>query len=198
MPDPDPNPFQLREAFYADHFGPLTEPVTHPVDLSEPHIDVYQFRPLGNRRHWTLITGGMSDQRQAIPDELASELAPRAEIMMYVREPKPWMFNVLKGLGEMPSTDKTFLHWFHIVPNGMPMTAEPSQLTNFLFLPPVFESDDFGRLRLEDDRVDILHLVPVTDAESQLAREQGIERLLELFAERGYDLIVNEQRDSFA
>jgi len=30
--------------------------------------------------------------------------------MMNVRQPEGWMFNVLKGLAEMPFDDLTFLH----------------------------------------------------------------------------------------
>jgi hypothetical protein len=46
MPDADPNPLQLRETFYTDHFGPLTEPVIQPIDLFHPHMTFISFARL--------------------------------------------------------------------------------------------------------------------------------------------------------
>ncbi len=134
---------QARESHYSKYFGPLSEPVMHSMDAKVPHIDIYQFRPTAERPFWTLITGGMSDLPQpGVPDILP----PRAEIMLYASAPAKWMFSVLKGLAAMPFDDDTFLHWCHSVPNGMPMTAKPSLLTNFFFLPPSFEAEDFDSL----------------------------------------------------
>src|SRR4030095_2254037 len=112
-----------REAHYERFFGRL-EQVMHSTDEKPVHIDIYQFAPTEDRSSWTLITGGMSDRRQPLPAEAPEHVAPRAEIMMYVAEPKPWMFAVLKGLAEMPFDQDTFLHWHHTVPNGHPLTAE--------------------------------------------------------------------------
>lgn len=126
----------IRESHYEKYFGPMSNSVMHSTDNKFPHIDIYQFPPNSERNYWTLITGGMSDCRQNFPKDKPEYISNRAEIIMYVSEPQGWMFNVLKGLAEMPSEDNTFLHWWHTVPNGMPMTATPSLLTNFFFLPP--------------------------------------------------------------
>ncbi len=89
---------------------------------------------------------------------------------MYARQPKGWMLSVLKGLAEMPSRDGTFLHWGHTVPNGQPMTDEPSELTSFFFLPPVCEAQEFENLTLGEDRVDFLMLVPITRGRARFRR----------------------------
>lgn len=184
---------EQRESHYIRFFGPLTEPVMHSTDAKVPHIDVYQFKPTAQRPYWTLITGGMSDMRQpGVPEELS----PRAEIMLYASQPTGWMFNVLKGLAEMPFDDDTFLHWRHTVPNGMPMTAKPSLLTNFFFLPPYFEPQGFDRLRIEGDRVNILWMIPITDEELAFKLENGGDALEELFVENRLPQVIDETRGS--
>lgn len=182
-----------RELHYERFFGPLDEPVMDSTDFKTPHIDIYQFRPRGDRAFWTLVTGGMSDFRQP---QIPVELHPRAEILLYTSEPQGWMFSVLKGLAEMPFDDDTYLHWWHTVVNGKRMTAQPSLLTNFFFLPPKCELPEFNTLVIDDERVDFLWMVPITDAERdfKLARDGYV--LEELFAAKGVPQVIDETRDS--
>jgi len=186
-----------REAHYEHFFGPV-HAVGHSmsVDLLPMHIDVYQFAPTPTRSFWTLITGGMSDFRQPALAEANNKISPLAEIIMYAHQPKDWMLAVLKGLAEMPLRNATFLHWGHTVPNGQPMTHEPSQLTSFFFLPPVLEAQGFERLTLATDRVDFLMLVPITEAERAYAIEHGAAALGQLMEDNGFDFIVDEKRMS--
>lgn len=187
---------EVREAHYAKYFGPIKKPVMHSTDVKPVHIDIYQFPPRGDRRHWTLITGGMSDRAQYVPRNAPKYISRRAEIMMYVRRPAGWMFSVLKGLAEMPFVDKTFLHWFHTVPNGMPMTPKPSLLTSFFFLPPYFEPEGFDSLKVGRNKVDILLLIPITEAERKYAIKRGSAALKRLMAKKNLDPVVNERRKS--
>lgn len=188
---------RTRQRFYSDHFGPLTEPIKHSVEVKEVHVDIYTFKPFAKRRHWTLITGGMSDNRQT-PLRLVSEgTNVRTEIMMYTRAACPWMFSAMKGLAEMPFEMNTFLHWFHTVPNGQPMTSEISWLTNSFFVPPVFETKALEGLSIAGEKVDVLQLVPITDAELRYKLKNGAAALLRIFAEHAYDLVVDERRPSF-
>jgi len=187
---------QMRESHYQRFFGPLDRPVMHSMDVKPVHIDIYQFPPRKKRPYWTLITGGMSDRRQNLPPDVRDSIAPRAEILMYAKEPKRWMFSVLKGLAEMPSMEETYLHWYHTVPNGQPMTEKPSLLTSFFFLPPYFEPEEFDTLRVQGDEVDILMLLPITEAEREYAIEHGSDALEELMSESEFDPVVNEDRKS--
>jgi hypothetical protein len=187
---------EARERHYQRFFGPMTQKVMHSTDFKPVHIDIYQFEPTADRPFWTLITGGMSNERQITPEDCADHQAPRAEILMYVPSPQGWMFNVLKGLAEMPFDDQTFLHWGHTVPNGKPMTAKPSLLTSFLFLPPYFEEEDFGRLQLDGDVVDFLWMVPITEPEREFAVAQGSQALEDRMREVGMSHILDEDRKS--
>ncbi|MCG6155072.1 suppressor of fused domain protein [Rubinisphaera margarita] len=185
-----------REAHYQRFLGPMNDNVMHSTDVKPVHIDIYQFEPTEERPYWTLITGGMSDQRQIQPEDCAEHMSPRSEIMMYVTEPKPWMFDVLKGLAEMPFDHDTFLHWWHTVPNGKPMTAEPSELTSYFFVPPYFEAVEFGDLKIEDDLVDVLLLIPITDSERAYARQHGSQAFEKLIEKVDLSPVVDESRTS--
>ena len=186
---------KAREAHYSKFLGPLDEKIMHSANLKDIHVDIYQFRPNSERPHWTLITGAMSDLPQYIPKN-AEGISPRAEIMMYVKEPQDWMFNVLKGLAKMPFNDKTYLHWYHTVPNGQPMTAKPSELTSFFFLPPYFEDPKFDNLHIDGDKVDILWMIPITEREREYAIENGSQALEEVFKKAEMDPVVDEERTS--
>ena len=185
-----------REAHYRRFLGNFGEQVMHSTDFKKVHIDVYTFSPTATRPFYTLLTGGMSDVRQNIPEKY-SRLAPRAEILTYVRNPQGWMYNVLKGLAEMPSEDNTFLHWYHTVPNGKPMTANPSELSAFFFVPPYLEAKGFNPMLVDGDRTDFLVMIPITIPEMNFKKEHGAEALLKVFDEKNFDYIVNEARKSF-
>jgi hypothetical protein len=168
----------------------------HSTDLKPVHIDMYQFAPTAERPYWTLITSGMSNERQFEPDDCEEHMSPRAEILMYAREPQSWMFDALKVLAEMPFQENTHLHWWHTVPFGMPVTGEPSLLTSFFFLPPYFEPEGFTEFELDGDRVDFLWLIPITEAEREYAVEHGSQELEKVFEDAEFSPVVDESRSS--
>ncbi|MBK8479213.1 MAG: suppressor of fused domain protein [Opitutaceae bacterium] len=194
MLESNPSLIEQREAHYVRFLGPATEKVMHSTDIKPVHVDIYTFPPTEARPFYTLITGGMSDLRQSVPDNC--DIAPRAEIMLYVSEPQGWMYNVLKGLAEMPSSDDTFLSYRHTVPNGKPMTAVPSALTSYFFVNPLMMPDSFSPMLVDGDPTDILHLIPITEEERHYAKVHGGSALISLFAERGLDPVVDEKRAS--
>lgn len=182
-----------REAHYVRFLGPLDQKVMHSTDIKPVHVDIYTFAPTKERPFFTLITGGMSDIRQNIPADW-QHISPRAEIMLYAQQPQGWMYNVLKGMAEMPSDDDTFLSYRHTVPNGQPMTATPSLLTSYFFIHPILEADNFTPMVVDGDKVDILLLIPITEKERHFSVSHGSSALLELFGEKGLDPVIDEQR----
>lgn len=186
-----------REAHYQRYLGCSDSIVVHSTDEKPVHIDIYRFPPSGESLFWTLVTSGMSDRRQPVPADAPEYVARRAELLMYVPEPKDWMFSVLKGLAEMPFLDSTFLHWYHTVQNGTPMTSGPSLLTAFLLLPPYFADEGLERLEIDGDKVQFMLVVPITEAERQFAVGNGSRALEEVFADAEYvPLVVDEERES--
>ena len=186
---------EQRETHYERFLGSIDHESVHSDDNDGfVHIDVYTFAPSENRPFYTLITGGMSDARQNVPDR--SIVSPRAELMLYADKPKPWMFSVLTGLALMPFNRGTFLSYRHTIPNGMPMTSVPSLLTNYLIGPPRFEPDGFTPMIIDDDHVDILLLIPITDAERELAIRAGADSTLRLL-DGILDFAIDEHRSCF-
>lgn len=180
-----------REAHYEKYLGALDQVVMKSKPGSAFEIDIYTFAPTEERPFYVLITGGMSDHRQNIPDDW--EISPRAEIMLYTLHPKGWMYSALRGLAEMPLEKDSFLSYRHTIPNGRPVTSEPSLLTAFTFLPPQFEDDGFRLMTVDNDATDILLMVPITEAERQYAVENGTDDLYNLFAQH-LDPVIFEHR----
>ena len=187
---------EVREAHYERFLGALDQPIFHSTDLQPVHVDVYQFTPTKRRPFWTLITGGMSDRPQDFGFNKPYDIGPRAELVMYTKSPSPWMFNVLKGLAEYPHRSGQFIHWGHTLPNGKPMTAKPSALTSYLIRCPEFEAEDFRRFEIEDEAVDLLWVVPITEEERQFAIKVGSVQLGWTLDENNVSHIIDEQRKS--
>ena len=194
MPEAYLSLIEQREAHYTRFLGPMTDEVMHSTDVKAVHVDIYTFPPTKERPFYVLITGGMSGLPQKIPENW--DISPRAEIMLYVSKPQGWMYSVLKGLAEMPSDDDTFLSYRHTVPNGKPMTANPSVLTSYFFVHPLMLPDAFHQMTVDGDATDILLMIPVTEEEREYAKTHGSSALISLFGERGLDPVVDERRSS--
>ena len=80
------------------------------------------------------------------------------------------------------------------MPNGMPMTADPSELTSFFFVPTRDESPELAKLSIGGDRVDFLVLVPITESERAYAVEHSSAALVTLMDDSGFRLVVDEGR----
>lgn len=184
--------YHQREEHYQRHFGLIREPIMHSTDDADPHIDIYQFPPSDDRDYWTLITGGMSN----LPQTLADGDQHYTELLMYVREPRPWMFHALKVLAEFPTRYRTFFHWGHTIDYGKVTDTAPTLLSAFILLPPFFEHSDFDTLERDGDPMHFLWCIPITERERAYAKDNGGMALANLMETVDFDIIVNEERES--
>jgi hypothetical protein len=188
---------ESREAYYEQHFGPITERLMHSTDElgpGIPHVDIYQFPPSRERDYWTLITSGMSNEPQGLPNGTWHY----TELLMYVRNPERWMFRSLKELAEFPFRHETFLYWGHTIPNGRPVADGPTLLTAFLLLPPYFEAQDFDTVRISRDPLHFLWVMPITEAELAFVQENDSDAFLDrLEGQEAISIVVDEGRASF-
>jgi Suppressor of fused protein (SUFU) len=194
-----PQFLEERENLYVRFFGPV-DSVYHELLIEDPHVDVYRFAPRPNLPFWTLVTGGMSDRRMHLPDDVPSELG-RAELVLYVDEPQESYANLLRMLAHFPFEARTFFtdgHTFALADGDEPLFPG-SELTTILFMGPIVAPD--FRLReelvLEGDPVNLLWVVPITTAEADLKLERGMDALIELFDRNKHPVVLDTGRGSY-
>jgi hypothetical protein len=188
-----------RERLYARLWGSC-EVVHHEVVRLIPHIDVYVHEPAAGREFFTLVTGGMSDLRMKTPRGAGADVA-RAELVLYVDEPREEYVDVLRRHARLPHDLGTWFGAFHTISNGDP--PEPlfdgSELDTVFLCPPLLEPDRslHEDVLLDGDPLNLLWLVPVTGAEAALKLERGSDALLALFDEHDHPLVLDPRRSSY-
>jgi hypothetical protein len=191
---------KAREAAYGRLFGEMLT-VSHELIPQIPHIDVYTFRrKKGDGFVYALVTGGMSDLPMTMPR--GGEQAPkRVELIFYCAEPRDEYIRTLRWLGHFPHDSKSWLGQGHTIPNGNPQ--EPfhgsADLDTFLFVPPIVAKDQTlpEELKLRDEPVHFLWVVPLTTAECDYKLEKGLDAILGLFQENRHPHVYDPTRKSY-
>lgn len=193
--------YTYRLSVYIDE---LDEPEHSFADDHVERIDIHafgrDFAPVGDADEgYVLLTNGMSNRRMNVPASAVDEDAkPRAELMWYVREPKPDIVASLRWLARLPFIDSTWFEFGHLVP--MPTApVEGCEFKTFLFLTPIIETDRriTEDLSVEGDAVEILTVNLISDAEAAFIRENGLDRFLDLLDENDYPPIFDSRRLSY-
>lgn len=177
---------EIREKHYKQYLGQLNQVILHSTDVNEiVHIDVYQFSPTPQKPYWTLITGGMSDG----PREMVID---RTEILMYAETPQAWMIDLLKKVAEMPFRNEGLLHWGQVCTPDINQFAGKSNFTRLLFVPPFREDRRFEPLRTNNDDVDFLWMIPITEPEYQYMVNSGTQSLFpEMLSQEKYPRVFS-------
>jgi hypothetical protein len=189
-----------RERVYEDFFGNAWA-----VDRGEegdgPAIDVYTFEPEDEheRDFYTLITGGMADERMRVPRGVKTR---RAELVLYVSEPTQTHTDLLRWLATLPHVQETT--WYGpgtTMNNGNPPRPifDDSVLDNFLFLESIVSPDNTlpEQLTLDDDPVGLLWVVPITDAERHYIKDRDVSDFLDLLDRKKHSHVLDEGRQSY-
>lgn len=168
-----------------------------------PAIDVMVFEPgkdgHGNERNfYTLVTSGMSDAPMSVPEQLPR----RAELLLYVSDPKDEHIEVLQWLARLPHMQQgTWYGGGTTMTNGNPPQPifEGSELNNYLFLFPVVGKDDEvpKQLVVGGDATTVLWVVPITHAECQLILEKSLKAFLDVLDKKRHPFILNEKRGCY-
>ncbi len=189
-----------RESVYQRLFGEALS-VSHELVPLIPHVDVYTFRrSIDNQEIYTLATGGMSDLPMTLPREATVE-PKRVELIFYCSEPKEEYIKTLRWLAHFPHTYKTWVGSGHTIPNGNP--PEPfwgsDCLDTILFLEPIVRRDQTlaDKLKLADDPVSFLWVVPLSTPECNLKLEKGLGAILNLFTQHRHPYVFDPARKSY-
>lgn len=187
----------VREAAYVRQFGPYST-VSHELLPVVPHIDVYIHPPHGDRDFTTLVTGGMSDRRMNKPPGPAP---PRAELLLYVDQAKEEHVRLLRFLAQLPFRQNTWYSISSTMTNGSPPQPafEGSALDCYLFMPPIVGTDGqlSQSLRIESDAVEILWVMPITNAERQFNIDQSFDAFLDVLDKKSHPPILNPKRKCY-
>jgi hypothetical protein len=185
------------EAHYERFLGPDAT-VWHEIVSDLVHIDVFMWRPSGERPMYTFATVGMSDRPMKLQRGAESVASPFAELMLCLPSDwpvpadehsiAPWdderaymPIRTLKYLARMPHEYETWLGYGHSIPNGDPPELVPgsSTLAGWVVLPPVTLPSDFGSVPVLGGRVDIFGVWFLTAAEMEHKLEHGSDSLLD-------------------
>jgi hypothetical protein len=188
-----------REAVYDQLWGE-PETIIHELIPFVPHVDVYVHPPgHAGRGYYTLVTGGMSDLPMTFPPGREPPQG-RAELILYVREPREDHFELLQFLAHYPHDAGRWLAHGHTLPSGDP--PEPffpdSELSVILLIESIVRADARlpELLQLEGQPVELLWVVPITEPECELKLEEGLSALMKVFQRKGLHHVLHEQRPS--
>jgi hypothetical protein len=190
-----------REELFDELFGDC-ESVSHEVLPMLPHIDVFIYKPgYQGREFYTLVSSGMSDMPMTLPEGVSNDYQ-RAEIVMYVTEPKDEYINLIRHYARYPHKFETYFAHSHTIPNGQPAESFFSQgsLDTIVFIPTIISPDnEFTDLMHKKSGVSVqlLHLTPITTPESDFKLENGIDELYDLLDEKNHSFILDETRSSY-
>jgi hypothetical protein len=177
-------PLKKRAAHYSKYLGKEPVVLHHDTTLTVPYIDICGILTNGTIENspWIIITSGMSDIPQPLPDKLLNKKKEmsRIEILWYVRKLEIWMLKRILMLAKLPFEYKSFYWHWHTMSNVFD-EEEAGELINIMFFPPYIINDEFDKdLIIEDDTVRFLWIVPITTKEMNWKLEHGVKAWKEL------------------
>ncbi len=157
--------------------------------------------PSIERGTYYYVTSGASNPWEVEPSDYStSEYSGfGTELVLEVSEKADWpivvlqrllAFNILLAHGRYGESEP--LDYWQRVPLGGPIVGD-SGLNHLLIAPPLHYEAQFV---LESGKVDLLHVVGITERERDYAKEHGSEALLALLQDAGSFPVTNPARPS--
>lgn len=178
--------FALSADIFADTFG------QRDIDPRWLHHGVFEFGPSASRSTWLYVTSGTSNpwDEDPIEDDPEAYSGLGTELVLETLVQSEWAihclqkllsYNILLAHGRLG--DVAPLDHGARVPLGGPIDGEASSQLRFVV---VSEPSHFpSSFRLASGRVDLLHLVGITEAERDLAKVEGHAALIARLASHG-------------
>ena len=199
----------------ARHLGEPSTVLAEAVP-DELRIDLAVFPPAADRPFVTLATVGMS----ALPMHVPSELEDRARQELLIGVPADWPglsggvadidgalqdeaaywpIRLLKGLARYPRRSSTWVSWGHTIPSGTRF-HDDVPFSTALVAPPFGLPPEIMAAHTPAGRVSYLAVVPITDAETQLAKStaRGSDELIDRLEAAGVTIAIDPARASVA
>jgi hypothetical protein len=149
----------------------------------------------------------MSDRPMTVPEgaeayrygELVICLPPDWQLSMEAFKDERWYWPVrlLKVLARFPHEYETWLYLGHTVPNENPPEpyAPNTKLCCGLIMPPLFASEEFRELQIDEQKtIRFYSVIPIYCEEMDFKLKQGLDPLLDRFDKHGINELLNADR----
>ena len=207
------DPAQARDRAYKKFFGAESESFVDdsetPNESGAPTIEVRRYcgrPPKSGSEHDVWVTAGMSDT--AMVDDDGNPV--RRELIFYAL-PGGDYSNALRSIACVPFENQTYLDHGHsvgvfgalFVPGGvdalMAENMESIALPHVVMLSPLIRKHQelSDELVIDNAPVEFLWVVPVSQAELDLKREEGMNALLDIFERNKHPWIFDPTRRSY-
>jgi hypothetical protein len=183
-----------------NHFGAMPTLLWDPNE-EDPQVGCAYFPADKTGRPWgTLCSFGMSLTPMVLDDRAEDTDTKRAEVIAYVNEEETELDDIanwVRWAGAFPflQEPQTFLGWGHTI--HMDHVFKNSELTTLLTLSSIVTADNEPAFQIEGDDVGFIWLTFLTDAEYALKKEQGVNAILDLFAEHKHPVTLDRTCKSY-
>ncbi len=132
--------------------------------------------------------------------ELPTGKKVRTELILYAPEAKEQYVEMLRFLAHYPHDNGRWIYYRTTIPNGTP--PEPffkrSKLSTIFLTEPILKGDRelTSRLRIKRTAIDLLWVIPITDAECELKLNRGADALYDAFNRVQLPFVLDERRRS--
>src|SRR5438552_3537614 len=190
------------------HYIGEPQHVFHEIISLELHIDIQVVSPTRERKHYTLITMGMSEKPMRVPK--GEQAAKYAELMICL--PRSWRLDEeaieeerfsfplawLRLMARFPHDAGTFLAPGHTIPNGDPPEplAPDSEFCCLLIREPRTTPDGFRVLEAGKKRIHFYAVLPVYREEMDFKLKHGFPALDALLTQHGVTELLNMHKPS--
>jgi hypothetical protein len=182
----------ILEAHIEKYFGDFPK-AFHEIGSPDLHMDVALIPPSVGRFRKILVTMGAGAYRMDIPESLKDKNLERMELVAVLpphwvtdseAEADDWPIGTIKEMGRYPLTNDTWLGWGHSVAFGEDAPFPDTAYAGYVLDMPRGFSQGAEVCPLPDGtEINFYQLIPVYASEMAYKRENGMEALLEKFAE---------------
>ncbi len=182
--------------------------VLHEIVSPDIHLDVLVIPPTEEYPYYKLVTMGMGAYRMNVPDEFKKYKLEHAELVIFLPanwdikssdEKDFWPIRHLKNVARLPIYNDTWLGYGHSVSANVDSSpvAENTGFNSFALANAPALNGKSIRLRLGGKNINFYQLIPLYQEELEYKIENGMDALLDLFAEKVFSPIVNINRENY-
>ncbi len=199
---------QELDCYVQENLGECKE-VFHEIFSPDVHLDIMIVQPTDEDPYYKLVTMGMGSYPMKVPEELQKENLEYAEMVLYLPkswnmksadEKDYWPIRYMKILGRLPLDMDTWLGYGHTIHGNADMSpfAENTELNSFVLLNACNLLYEKMELDMSSGKkIRFYQMFPLYQEELDYKLENGLDALLDLFAEEDLLPVLNIKRTNY-